>query len=383
LQGYKIIEFAGIGPAPFCGMMLADMGAQVVRIDRTDDAELGVHREPKLNLLNRNKRSIAIDLKNAQGVAAALRLIARADAVVEGFRPGVMERLGLGPEICFKVNPRLVFGRVTGWGQNGPHRAAAGHDINYIALAGVLGAIGRPDQLPVPPLNLVGDFAGGGIYLAFGIACALLETVQSGRGQVIDAAMVDGAASLMTYVFGLRASGRWEDERGRNATDGGAPFYDVYETSDGRHVAIGAIESRFFREFLRRSGMDPTLADRQWDKDSWPALRDAIAKTIRTRSREEWCHILESGDACFSPVLSLGETLDYSHIRARNTFVDHDGVTQPAPAPRLSRTPGSIRSAPPAPGEHTRQVLINWGFSVDEIASLFENKAIVQHHCLA
>ena len=382
LRGYKIIEMAGIGPAPFCGMMLADMGAQVVRIDRTGDAELGVHRDPKTNLLNRNKRSVAIDLKNPKGVAAALRLIAAADVVVEGFRPGVMERLGLGPDICLKLNPRLVFGRVTGWGQDGPNRAAAGHDINYIAVSGVLSSIGRPDQLPVPPMNLIGDFAGGGMYLAFGVACALLEAAQSGRGQVIDAAMVDGAASLMTYVFGLRASGRWVDGRGRNATDGGAPFYDVYETSDAKYVAVGAIESRFFREFLRESGMDPALADRQWEKEDWPVLRSAIAKNIRTRSRDEWCRILESGDTCFSPVLSLSEALDHSHIRARATFIDQDGITQPAPAPRLSRTPGTIRSAPPVPGENTREVLTDWGFGIDEIAVLFEKEVIAERYAV-
>lgn len=376
LSGYRIVELAGIGPAPFCGMMLADMGAEIVRIDRVEPIDLGVHDEPALNLLNRNKRSVAIDLKNPAGADTALRLIASADAVIEGFRPGVMERLGLGPEVCLRKNPRLVFGRITGWGQNGPQSQRAGHDINYIALTGVLASIGRKGDLPVPPLNLIGDFGGGGMYLAFGVACALLEAARSGRGQVVDAAMSDGAASLMTYVFGLRAIGRWVDERGSNAVDTGAPFYEVYETADGKHVAIGAIEKRFFATFLRLIGMDPALVDQQWKVAGWPKFKKAIADRFRTRSRDEWCGLLEGADACFAPVLCLAEVADHPQNRARRTFVEHAGVVQPAPAPRFSRTPPYIRRAPPLPGQDTTEVLSDWGFNREEVANLLEQRAV-------
>ncbi len=370
LQGRKVIEIAGIGPGPFCAMMLADMGADVVRVDRMESVDLGIHDDPKFNLLNRGKRSVAIDLKNPAGVTVALKLIRQADALVEGFRPGVMERLGLGPDICLAANPKLVYGRVTGWGQTGPMSRTAGHDINYIALAGVLASIGRRGEAPLPPLNLIGDFGGGGAYLAFGIVCALLEASHSGHGQIVDAAMIDGASSLMTYIFGLRATGHWNAERGSNEIDTGAPFYEVYETSDGLHVALGSIENRFFRQFLDLAGADPALADRQWDRSFWPELKLVLARLFKTRTREEWCRLLERSDACFSPVLSLAEAPFHPQTQARETFIEVDGVLQPGPAPRFSRTVPTVRWPPPVPGEHTSAVLDNWGFTTEEVSAL-------------
>ncbi len=376
LGGVRIVELAGIGPAPFCGMMLADMGAEVLRIDRAAPVDIGLNADPKFEVLNRGKQSVAIDLKSAAGIEAALRLIARADAVIEGFRPGVMERLGLGPENCLSRNPRLVYGRVTGWGQTGPMAPVAGHDVNYIALAGVLNAIGRAGDKPLPPLNLIGDFGGGGMYLAFGVVCAILQARQSGRGQIVDAAMIDGSLSLMAGIFGLRAEGAWSDERGTNSLDTGAPFYDVYETADGKYIAIGALEARFYQELLRCLGLDADGLPAQWDRAGWPRLREAFALKVGSRSRDEWIEIFGHGDACFAPVLTAAEAIAHPHHQERGTFVELDGVTQPAPAPRFSVTTPEIQSPPPLPGEHSESALAAWGFSADEIAALLGAKAV-------
>ncbi len=348
-------------------MLLADMGADVLRLDRTEEADLGVPIDPRFNLMNRGRRSVAIDLKHPGGVAAAKRLVARADALIEGFRPGVTERLGLGPDECLELNPRLVYGRVTGWGQDGPLANAAGHDINYIALAGVLDSIGTRDS-PVPPLNLVADY-GGGAYLAFGVVCALLECRTSGRGQVVDAAMVDGAASLLASAYGQLAAGT-RRERGANVLDGGAPWYGVYETADGRHISIGAIEARFYRELLERLGLAGDSLPDQHDRDGWPALRARFAEVFKRKTRAEWQRILEGTDACFAPVLALAEAPRHPHNLARGTFIEVEGVLHPAPAPRFSRTKPEIRRGPPARGQHTDEALRDWGFTEAEVASL-------------
>ncbi|MBI2526108.1 MAG: CoA transferase [Candidatus Rokubacteria bacterium] len=370
LAGIKVVEIAGIGPGPFCAMMLADMGAEVLRVDRTAEADIGFAGDPRKSLLNRGRRSVAIDLKRAAGIGAVKRLVAGADALIEGFRPGVMERLGLGPDECLAANPRLVYGRMTGWGQDGPMAHAAGHDINYIALSGVLHAIGRHGGPPVPPLNLVGDFGGGGMYLAFGVVCALLEAARSGRGQVVDVSMVDGSASLSTAVFGLRAMGIWSEERGDNVLDSGAPWYDVYETKDGRYVAIGSLEKRFYGELMRLTGLAADTPPKQWDRTQWPELRARLAATFKSKTREEWRAIMEGSDVCFAPVLSYSEALQHPHNRARGTFVEVDGIEQPAPAPRFSRTPAAIQRPPARPGEHTEEALGDWGFSAADIAAL-------------
>ncbi|HTY54890.1 MAG TPA: CaiB/BaiF CoA-transferase family protein [Candidatus Binataceae bacterium] len=370
LTGYRIVEFAGIGPAPMCAMLLADMGAEVLLVDRTASSGLGVAMDPKYNLLHRGRRSLALDLKRAEGTQVALRLIDRADALIEGFRPGVMERLGIGPEVCLARNPRLVYGRVTGWGQEGPLAQAAGHDANYIAIAGALYPIGRKGKAPVPPLNLVGDFGGGALYLALGIVSALLETQKSGKGQVVDAAMVDGAASLMTAIYGMHASGMWNDNRGDNLLDTGAPFYDVYETKDGQHVAIGSIEAKFYEELLRLTGMKDEKLPQQYDRPAWPAMKERFAAVFRTKTRDEWCQLMEGSEVCFAPVLSLREAPSHPHNRERSAFVENDGVIQPAPAPRFSRTPSAIQRPPARAGEHSEQALRDWGFSADEVGKL-------------
>lgn len=376
LSGLRVVELAGIGPAPFCAMLLADMGADVLRVDRTEPVDLGVRVDPRFNLLLRGRRSAAIDLKRPDGLAAAKRLVSRADVLIEGFRPGVTERLGLGPADCLALNPRLVYGRVTGWGQDGPLSQAAGHDIDYIALAGALGAIGPRDGAPVPPLNLVADFGGGALYLAFGVLCAVLEARASGKGQVVDAAMVDCVASLLTSTFSQAAAGTWTDARGSNALDGGAPWYAVYETADGKYVAIGAIEPKFYAELLRLVGIDPASLPAQHDRAGWPVLRERLARAFRGKTRDEWCAVLEGTDACFAPVLGLAEAPHHRHNRERRTFVEVDGVTQPAPAPRFSRTPGAVRSGPALPGQHTDEALLAWGFSRTELASLRASGAI-------
>lgn len=376
LAGVKIVELAGIGPGPFCAMLLSDMGAEILRLDRTEESGLGIRRDPRYDLLNRGRRSVAVDLKKPEGVDVALRLVARADALIEGFRPGVAERLGLGPDDCFARNPRLVYGRMTGWGQDGPLAAAAGHDINYIALTGALHAIGRAGQAPVPPLNLVGDFGGGGIYLAFGIVCALWEAARSGRGQVVDAAMVDGAASLMTMFYGLKAQGLWSDERGRNLLDGAAPFYDVYETADGKYVAVGPIEPKFYAELLRLAGIPEDELPGQMDVARWPEAKARLAEAFRARTRDEWCAVMEGSDACFAPVLSLDEAPRHPHNEARGTFVEIGGIVQPGPAPRFGRTMPEVQGPPPKPGEHTNTALADWGFDADEIAALRRTGAV-------
>ena len=376
LAGIKVVEIAGIGPGPFCAMMLADMGAEVLRVDRTAKADIGVAGDPRKSLLNRGRRSVAVDLKNAAGIGAVKRLVAGADALIEGFRPGVMERLGLGPDECLAANPKLVYGRMTGWGQDGPIAHAAGHDINYIALSGVLHAIGRHGGPPVPPLNLVGDFGGGGMYLAFGVVCALLEAGRSGRGQVVDSSMVDGSASLSTAIFGLRAMGIWSEERGDNILDSGAPWYDVYEAKDGKYVAIGSLERRFYGELMRLTGLAADNPPKQWDRTQWPELRARLATVFKAKTRDEWCAIMEGSDVCFAPVLSYTEALQHPHNRARGTFVEVDGIEQPAPAPRFSRTPPAIQRPPARPGEHTDEALADWGFSAADIAQLRQAGAL-------
>jgi alpha-methylacyl-CoA racemase len=371
LSGWKILEFEAIGPVPFCGMMLADMGADVLVVDRPVDPRLGFGRERWYDVMMRGRRSVTVDLKTEAGVAAAARLSSKADALIEGFRPGVMERLGLGPDVLRAVNPRLVYGRMTGFGQDGPLAPRAGHDIDYIALSGVLHAIGRKGGAPVPPLNLVGDFGGGGMLLAFGVACALLEAHRSGKGQIVDAAMVDGAATLATMFFGMAAAGRWSEARGENVLDSGAPWYDTYETSDGKYVAIGAIEPKFYGELLARLGLrNRTNLPPQHEESGWPALRTAFADAIGTKTRDEWCRIFDGSDACFAPVLTFTEARAHPHNTARGTFTRVGAVDQPAPAPRFSRTPGMIRRAPPERGEGGAAALADWGFSPEEIEAL-------------
>lgn len=376
LAGFRIVELAGIGPGPMCAMMLSDMGADVIRVDRVADSGLGMKRDPRYDLLNRGRRSVAVDMKTEAGREAVLRLVAEADGLIEGFRPGVTERLGIGPDECLARNPRLVYGRMTGWGQEGPIAHAAGHDINYIALTGALHAVGSRGGPPVPALNLVGDFGGGGLYLAFGMVCGLLEAQRSGRGQVVDSAMTDGSASLMTMVYGMFAAGAWEDERGRNAVDGGSHFYTVYETKDGKHISIGSIEDKFYAELLERTGVDPASLPEQFDRTKWPDTTDRFAAVFRTKTRDEWCEIMEGSDVCFAPVLSLGEAPAHPHNRARETFVEVDGVVQPAPAPRFSRTAPAIQRPPAHRGEHTDEALADWGFSAEEIATLHAEGAI-------
>jgi alpha-methylacyl-CoA racemase len=376
LNGYKVIELAGIGPAPMCAMLLSDLGAEVIRIDRTADAGLGISLQTKYSLLNRGRRSIALDLKRPEAIETLLKLVERADALIEGFRPGVMERLGIGPEICLARNPRLVYGRMTGWGQEGPLALAAGHDINYIALSGALNTIGRRGEAPVPPLNLIGDFGGGALYLAFGVVAGLLETQKSGKGQVIDTAMVDGAASLMTAIYGMHGAGFWTDERGTNVLDTGAHYYDVYETSDGKYISIGSIEGKFYEELLRLSGLKKEELAPQNDRKSWPKMKDRVAALFRTKTRDEWCKIMEGSDICFAPVLSMAEAPKHPHNRHRGTFIEQDGVVQPAPAPRFSRTPGSIQRPPARAGEHTEEALRDWGFSATDLQKLRDCGAI-------
>jgi alpha-methylacyl-CoA racemase len=370
LAGLKILEFEAIGPGPFCGMMLADMGADVLLVDRPDDPRLGFGRDRWFDVMMRGRRSVTLNLKSKDGVAAALALAAKADAIIEGFRPGVMERLGLGPDVLLARNPRLVYGRMTGWGQDGPLAPRAGHDINYIALTGVLHAIGRAGGAPVPPLNLVGDFGGGGMLLAFGIACALVEAQRSGKGQVVDAAMVDGASLLAAMFSGMLAGKRWNETRGDNVLDTGAPWYDAYETKDGKYVAIGSIEPKFYAELLSKLMLAGENLPAQHDRKGWPILREAFSKAFRTRTREEWCKAFEGSDACFAPVLTLSEARAHPHNAARKTFTQAGKVDQPAPAPRFSRTPGAIRRPPPERGEGGGQALKDWGFSEKEIASL-------------
>ena len=370
LRGLRVIELAGIGPGPFCGMMLSDMGAEVIRVDR-----VGGSGGRRRDVLARNRRSIAVDLKQPAGVEVVLKLVESADGLFEGFRPGVMERLGLGPDVCLARNKKLVYGRMTGWGQEGPIAHAAGHDINYIGLAGALHAIGEPGGKPVPPLNLIGDFGGGGMLLAYGLVCGLLEAARSGEGQVIDAAMVDGAASLMAMFFSMAGHG-FKDARGSNMLDGGAHFYNTYETRDGKYVCIGAIEPQFYAELVEKAGLDKKRFAPQMDAAAWEEFKDELTAVFKAKTRDEWCAIMEGSDVCFAPVLSIFEAPSHPHNRHRGTFVEVDGVTQPAPSPRFSRTPPTIASAARDPGQDTRAVLADVGMTADEIDALAETGAV-------
>lgn len=383
LEGVRVIEMAGIGPGPFCAMLLADMGADVLRVDRADAVGAPGERDPRHEPLNRGRRSVALDLKRPQAISALRRMIGEADVLIEGYRPGVMERMGLGPEVCLSDNPRLVYGRMTGWGQEGPLAQAAGHDINYIAITGALHAIGRAGGPPVPPLNLVGDFGGGSLYLAFGVVCALLESMRSGRGQVVDAAIVDGASSLASFLHGAFARRAWTSERGTNLLDGGRPWYDSYETSDGHHVCIGPIEERFYRQFLDKVGLGGEDLPAQNDPAGWPVLRERFAALFRTRTRKAWCKLLEGTDACFAPVLSIAEAKAHPHNVARGAFIEVDGLTQPAPAPRFSRTrPEVVRGAARA-GAYTAEALRDWGLDEAEVRALLDEGAAVQANARA
>lgn len=368
LDGFRIVEVAGIGPSQLCGMLLAEMGARVLRITRLEEADSGVGIPPALNLMNRSRTAVPVDLKRSEGVELVLQLCESADALFEGFRPGVMERLGLGPDVCLARNPRLVYGRVTGWGQEGPLAGEAGHDANYLALVGALACIGEDGRPPVLPLNLVADFGGGALYLAMGMLAGLLEAGRSGRGQVVDAAMVDGVASMMTLVHGMRAAGSWRDKRGSNLLDGGAPFMRAYETRDGRYVTVAALEPRFYRRLLQVLAYDDVDPDGQMDVDAWPALRKRLESTFKSRSRDQWRELLQGEDLCFAPVLTPGEAPDHPHLASRGTFQEVEGVRQPAAAPRFSRTPSGIAGPPRPAGEGARQALLDWGLPEDAIA---------------
>lgn len=376
LSGYRIIEIAGIGPGPFAAMMLSDMGAEVIRVERSQAVRPGAG--PNLDVMQRNRRNIAIDLKNPAGVETLMQLIDSADALIEGFRPGVMERLGIGPDACLARNPKLVFARMTGWGQDGPYALAAGHDINYISLAGALAHFGRVGQAPVPPLNMVGDFGGGGMFLAYGVVCALLEAQRSGQGQVVDTAMVDGTAVLMSMFWGFKSMGAFnENAPGTNLLDTGAHFYDVYECSDGKYISLGSIEPQFYAELLRLTGLDqdPEFAA-QHNHANWPHLKERLTALFVTRTRADWCELMEHSDVCFAPVLTMSEAVQHPHNRHRETFIEYDGVMQPAPAPRFSRTKPEVIMAPARAGEHTREVLADWGFSTAAVDTLFESGAV-------
>jgi len=370
LTGIRVVEMAGIGPGPFCGMLLADMGADVIRVDRIDQIDRGINFPSKYDLLNRNKRSIAIDLKSSQGLEAVKELIKKSDVLIEGFRPGAMEKLGLGPDVCLGLNPKLAYGRMTGWGQDGSLSRAAGHDLNFIALTGVLDSIGKPGEPPTIPLNLIGDFGGGALYLAMGLLAAVIEAQRSGEGQVVDAAIVDGVSSLMTMQYSLKQMGQWSDNRGTNLIDGGAPFYNVYETSDGLYVSIAPVEGRFYGEMLSRIGLGHEELPRQNDSKGWAKLNSRFAEIFKSRTRDEWCQLLEGTDACFAPVLTTAEYASHPHSIDREAFVEIDGVTNPSPAPRFSRTPSRVTRVPPEIGQDTAEVLKDWGIADEQVDAL-------------
>ena len=377
LSGFKIIELAGIGPGPFCGMMLADMGAEVIRVERYSAAADSAATAPK-DILARNRRSIAVDLKSPAGIETVMRLIEGADALFEGFRPGVTERLGLGPDQCLERNERLVYGRMTGWGQDGPMAQAAGHDINYIGLAGALHAMGRAGEKPVPPLNLVGDFGGGGMLLAYGLVCALLEVSKSGKGQVVDAAMIDGTSALMAMFYSMSASGRFHLERGTNLLDGGAHFYDTYRTKDDEHICIGSIEPQFYALLIEKAGLDAEKFAPQMDESQWPELKAELTNVFLTKTRAQWCELMEGTDVCFAPVLNLQEAAEHPHSKARNSYLQVDGVLQHAPAPRFSRTKAGEVKGARVPGEDSRAVLQEFGFSDAEVGQLEGDQVIAK-----
>ncbi|CAB4761291.1 MAG: CoA transferase [Actinobacteria bacterium] len=379
LSGYRIIEIAGIGPGPFCAMLFADMGAEVIRVERAQAVRPGASGTI-MDVSVRSRKNIAIDLKNPEGVEALLKLVEKADAIIEGFRPGVMERLGVGPDACLARNPKIVFGRMTGWGQDGPYAQAAGHDINYISLAGALAHYGREGQDPTPPLNMVGDFGGGGMFLAYGVVCALLEAQKSGKGQVVDTAMVDGTAILMSMFWGMKQAGVYDEDRpGTNLLDTGAHFYDAYRTKDGKYVSFGSIEPQFYAEMLQKLGLenDPEFA-RQMDKSAWPNLKKRMREIIAGRTREEWNAIFEMSDVCYAPVLTMSEAAQHPHNVARNAFLNIDGLTQPSPAPRFSRTVPATPTPGAHPGQNTREVLTAWGIPAGEVDALIDKGAVKQ-----
>ena len=375
LSGKRIVEIAGIGPGPFCAMLLADLGAEVVRVDRASAVPDIMPDSPNLDLLNRGRRSVGVNLKTPEGIETVLKLVQESDALIEGFRPGVAERLGIGPEECLARNPKLIYGRMTGWGQEGTYSSMAGHDINYIALSGVLGMIGREGGKPIPPVNLVGDFGGGGMLLALGICAALVETAESEKGQIIDAAMTDGSALLSTMMHSFKAMGMWGD-RGTNLLDTGAPFYDVFECADGEFISLGSIEPQFYSELLRITEIDQSENPKQMDRAKWAEMKSKIGDAIKGKTRSEWEELMEGTDVCFAPVLSMDEAYEHPHNKQRNTFIEIAGVMQPAPAPRFSRTPASVSSPPPHAGQHTEEVLAGLGLTKDEILMLREQNII-------
>lgn len=376
LSGVRVVELAGIGPGPFSAMLLSDLGADVIRVDRAQQVNPAAWSKPNVDVLLRGRRSVGVDLKHPDGVETVLQLVEQADALIEGFRPGVTEKLGVGPDACLARNPRLVYGRMTGWGQDGPMAQSSGHDINYIGLAGALAHFGRAESKPTPPINLIGDFGGGGMYMALGIVCGVLEARTSGKGQVIDVAMVDGAAHLMSFVWGIKALGAWDEARGVNVLDSGAPFYDTYETADGRFIALGSLEPQFYAEMLQRTGLADTGLPPQMDRSGWDAWRAKFTEVFKSKTRDEWDAILKGTDACYAPVLTMSEALDDEHMKARGTFIVRDGIPQPAPAPRFSRTPGEVEVGPSWPGQHTDEALADWGIAKERIAELRQSGAI-------
>ena len=375
LSGKRVVEIAGIGPGPFCAMLLADLGAEVVRVDRASAVPDTMPDSPNLDLLNRGRRSVGVNLKTPEGIETVLKLVQNSDALIEGFRPGVAERLGIGPKECLARNPKLIYGRMTGWGQEGTYSSMAGHDINYIALSGVLGMIGREGEKPIPPVNLVGDFGGGGMLLALGICAALVEVARSGEVQLIEAEMTHGSELISTMMHSFKAMGIWGD-RGTNLLDTGAPFYDVFECADGEYISIGSIEPQFYSELLRITGIDQSENPKQMDRTKWAEMNLKISDVIKEKTRLEWEELMEGTDVCFAPVLSMDEAYEHPHNKERNTFIEVAGVMQPAPAPRFSKTPGAVSSPPPHPGQHTEEVLASLGLTTDEISLLREQNII-------